>query len=369
MAGRAAAGCSNGQKDIFRQAEIPLQLIEQPVDQYLEKIDRQGRRVVSLPELVEHFGYILQDHADTSISVSEAFAMFRMRCNNTEVRAAAELALSQIQNILNHPKDTRLWEINITGEEFVGKIWQFDAGKALMKAIGFGEPASQEKDVTGTKPKTSKKKMIGLVAIRGTNHQILPQAVESALKAKRFEIEQEIVALDGAPSVSSSIREIRNHHALADVKMAVETAIVIIKNILDKPQDPKLYRIKRGNPSFHRNVGRLEGGLLLMRAIGFVAMGTESGEMGSVLVLRPLGDKSFDATKDFASSHGKTKMGTSTFKFPSLDPETERFLWRRKADLDIAIRMLDKSYDDKTKKSATKDNTTTSTTGRALSAA
>ena len=167
--------------------------------------------------------------------------------------------------------------------------------------------------------------------------------------------------MDGAPSVSSSIREIRNHHALADVKMAVETAIVIIKNILDKPQDPKLYRIKRGNPSFHRNVGRLEGGLLLMRAIGFVAMGTESGEMGSVLVLRPLGDKSFDATKDFASSHGKTKMGTSTFKFPSLDPETERFLWRRKADLDIAIRMLDKSYDDKTKKSATKDNTTTST--------
>ena len=31
----------------------------------------------------------------------------------------------------------------------------------------------------------------------------------------------------------------------------------------------------------------------------------------------------------------------SKFKFASLDPETERFLWRRKADLDLALRTLD----------------------------
>ena len=54
------------------------------------------------------------------------------------------------------------------------------------------------------------------MAIRG-KHDALPVEVESSLKAKRFEIEQEIVALDGAPSVSSSVREIRQHHTLNEV--------------------------------------------------------------------------------------------------------------------------------------------------------
>ena len=43
------------------------------------------------------------------------------------------MSLKIIENILHHPHDTRMWDINITGEEFVGKLWQFDAGKALMK--------------------------------------------------------------------------------------------------------------------------------------------------------------------------------------------------------------------------------------------
>ena len=29
------------------------------------------------------------------------------------------------------------------------------------------------------------------------------------------------------------------------------------------------------------------------------------------------------------------------FKFPSLDPDTEKFLWRRKADLEMSLRQLD----------------------------
>ena len=31
----------------------------------------------------------------------------------------------------------------------------------------------------------------------------------------------------------------------------------------------------------------------------------------------------------------------TNFKFASLDPETEKFLWRRKADLELALRTLD----------------------------
>jgi hypothetical protein len=34
-------------------------------------------------------------------------------------------------------------------------------------------------------------------------------------------------------------------------------------------------------------------------------------------------------------------VGTANFKFPYLDAETERFLYRRKADLESAARLLD----------------------------
>jgi hypothetical protein len=34
-------------------------------------------------------------------------------------------------------------------------------------------------------------------------------------------------------------------------------------------------------------------------------------------------------------------VGTANFKFPYLDAETEKFLYRRKADLESAARLLD----------------------------
>ena len=71
--------------DVLRGAEIPIQLIEQTSSQFLANVDKQGRNIVTFPEIIEHFGYIFQDFADTNISVSEAFAMFRVRCNNVEV--------------------------------------------------------------------------------------------------------------------------------------------------------------------------------------------------------------------------------------------------------------------------------------------
>lgn len=35
-----------------------------------------------------------------------------------------------------------------------------------------------------------------------------------------------------------------------------------------------------------------------------------------------------------------TQVGTASFRFPALDPATEAFLWRRKADLEAAIEAL-----------------------------
>lgn len=34
-------------------------------------------------------------------------------------------------------------------------------------------------------------------------------------------------------------------------------------------------------------------------------------------------------------------VDTKNFKFPALNAETEKFLWRRKADLEISLRELD----------------------------
>ena len=64
------------------------------------------------------------------------------------------------------------------------------------------------------------------------------------------------------------------------------------------------------------------------------------------MVLKPVGDRGFDPARALAAEMGSTGAGggsdTAKFRFPSLDPETERFLWRRKSDLDIIIRSLDK---------------------------
>jgi hypothetical protein len=159
-----------------------------------------------------------------------------------------------------------------------------------MKAIGFEE--LDDAGAHGKESKTSKsvgdlkgKNKIFLHAMYGKKLHVIPNDVENSLKAKKYEIEQEIIALDGAPSVSAAVREMRIHHTLTEVKGAVETALTIIRNLLDRPNDPKLYRIKRGNISFHKSVGRLENGLLLMRSIGFVASTKENGDIGPGILL------------------------------------------------------------------------------------
>ena len=54
-------------------------------------------------------------------------------------------------------------------------------------------------------------------------------------------------------------------------------------------------------------------------------------------MLKSIGDKSYDPKLYNSAVHHQ-----ASFKFPSLDSETERFLWRRKSDLDIIIRSLEK---------------------------
>ena len=91
-------------------------IVELPLSQFLGRLQRQSREAVSLPEIFEHFGFIIQDLADQNISIAEAFAMFRQKSTNVEVRAAAEFLLGLVDKILHFPKDTRYWEVSLTSE-------------------------------------------------------------------------------------------------------------------------------------------------------------------------------------------------------------------------------------------------------------
>lgn len=195
-----------------------------------------------------------------------------------------------------------------------------------MKSIGFSDPVDPSSD---TKGKTSPQRVLKLAGVPSSAH-FLSDSIVSGLKSKKFEIEQEVIALDGAPSVATAIREMRIHHNLVDVRAAVETALTFVRNLIKNPKDPKLYRVKRGNAAFHRSIGRLNGGLLLMRTIGFVGVepaisNTKANfrdETGPVLVLKPLGSETkahYDAVKDHHTDTGiqkfnqKNKENTPTY--------------------------------------------------------
>lgn len=76
----------------------------------------------------------------------------------------------------------------------MGKIWQHEAGKTLMKAIGFGDPFEMMKD-NGT--------IKAVVMLRGLPTQnvsslaILPAQTVANLKSRRQEIKQELEEMTG----------------------------------------------------------------------------------------------------------------------------------------------------------------------------
>jgi Ca2+-binding EF-hand superfamily protein len=326
---------------VLSKAGVAPARAETALKTFREKMDRQGRVAFFLPEVFEAFGAVLEEsQRGGSVSIAEAFAMLRLYLSHTEVHAAADLAVRVVDNILGHPKDPKYWQINTGAAEFKAKVWQHESGRALMKAIGF----SDEPSAGVVKSSGQTKQIIQLAKLPNNAHQLkggLPGQLLNDLESRRSELEQETQAMEGAPSVGAAVRELRAKNSLTDVRCAVETALTFVQNILKNPSDLKMYRVKRGNPAFHHNVGRLQGGLTLMRTIGFVGTrGNLPGEeAGPVLVLRALGG-GFDASASVEAGGGGTgKLGS--FKFPALDGETEKFLWRRKADLEVALRALE----------------------------
>jgi len=197
------------------------------------------------------------------------------------------------------------------------KIWQYDVGKSMMSALGFGKPFNT------VSPNGQTRTVLGLKLLPQDLNKIseLPHNVQSMLIKKRFELEEELVALEGSPSVSAAVRELRTRYTVDEVRIGVETVLTIVRNVLTQPRDIRMYRIKRGNPTFHRNLGRLDGSALLMNAVGFVAGGGNFGQgesstenIGSLYILKALNSErgeTFDATSVIATD---TTKGTFQFE-------------------------------------------------------
>ncbi|CAM9605778.1 unnamed protein product, partial [Laminaria digitata] len=143
------------------------------------------------------------------------------------------------------------------------------------------------------------------------------------LAKKKQKVDAELLALEGAPSVSAALRALRESTASEPpapstaVRTAAELLLAYVVNALRDPRNPRVHRVRAGNPAFQRGLGRLGGCEGAMAAVGF-----EPRDRGTVFVLREVGVKG---------------VGTASFRFPALDPATEAFLWRRKADLEAAI--------------------------------
>ena len=169
-----------------------------------------------------------------------------------------------------------------------------------MRALGFGDPIDSYSDKAnvagpdqeGRESKSSVQlssrttitlKGLSTTVDKGKGTVRLPMELLQTLKSLRVEIEQEIVALEGAPSVSAAVREMRLHSSLSEVRTGVETALTIVRNVLAEPKDLKRHRVKRSNPAFQRTLGRLKSSELLMHAIGY--LGGQNIHSGD-----PLGD-------------------------------------------------------------------------------
>jgi Ca2+-binding EF-hand superfamily protein len=78
---------------LVKKAQLGSTTVDLKVKTFLVQLGKQGRSVFSLPELVVHFGPEMQELADASVSVAEAFAMLRMHLPAADVRLSADLAL------------------------------------------------------------------------------------------------------------------------------------------------------------------------------------------------------------------------------------------------------------------------------------
>ncbi|CAM9466188.1 unnamed protein product [Ectocarpus fasciculatus] len=313
----------------------------------------------SLAEILAAFGFVF-DGAGAAVkpSVAEAFAKLRLHAQPGEARAAGEAAKRYVENVISAPGDARFWRINAQNDAFFAKLGRHKGGKELLAAVGFCDELRAEAgkndsaNSQGTRGVSSSEKaaaptgggggverkqwlvLEGTVGANGKPIKAVGIAQLKILRAARDEVDAELLALEGAPSVSAALRALRESPSSspdtpappAAVRAAAELLLAYVTNALQDPRNPRVHRVRSGNPAFQRALGRLGGCEGAMTAVGF-----EPRDRGTVFVLREVGG---------GAGKEREEVGTANFRFPALDPATEAFLWRRKADLEAAIEAM-----------------------------
>ena len=302
-----------------------LQEVGRNPDSLRKKIETLSSRTarITLCETLAEFGFLVEDSASI-LSVPSAFAKLRLHCAVQDIRSIVHACLEIGRNILQNPTDARFWKISCGGKSFFNKIGRHKGGKELLQAMGFLETPGRTNDDATMELKGSRSGPTG----RGKHASVLSKKVLDALEEKCNDIDLELAALDGAPSVAGAVREMKLYNKTRKCRDAADTALVYVNNILKNLKDARCWRVREANPIYQRRIGCLHGSEQLMRSIGFEL---ESTSHGSAFVLR--------GTTEAKPSNAAGAL--TKFKFPKISGETESFLWRRKADLEVVLQDMD----------------------------
>ncbi len=297
-----------------------LKALETTVDGFLKSLN--GSHAVSFPEILSGFGFIIERIATTSPppTISSAFSMLRCNCSPSDALSVARTVLRYVENIISAPHDAHVYRVSIGNKVYQNHVATHDGGPELIYAAGFRLNVKVSSDPMVAM--RSKKGSIHLLGAPETG--VIPNEVLGLLKQIRYEIEKEIFALEGAPSIATAIRLMIKEPSdgVSVAQSAVKLALRYVTNILDSPQNPRPRRIKTANRVFYRIIGQFEGGRELMEALGFSTI-----ENGTIYELRCMSLSPFYAPRSFCTN--EQQLNT----FPSLDSATKDFLLRRMADL------------------------------------
>lgn len=316
----------------------------------------------TLPELLTYFGYLFEATASSATpSVPTAFAELRLHNTSPAVREAGEVVREFIQNVLEKPTEVKNFKIASSSNPFTSKVGTKKGGESLMLSCGFTKQwvdAKNSKDSAyffvleggsakskKTKPPATKNSKSKKDKNPSSNTPTSKDAFQLNLESKLEDIDAELLALDGVPSVAAAIRTIREGDptnplappvTLKNVYGCVDTVLSCVSSLLKNPKDSRLHRVRTTNPTFQRTLGRFYGSPNLMESCGF-----ELIEGGAIFSLKRLSSaKDAAAAHSIASTAGSQTGTLANFKFPDLDEKTTSFLYRKRADLLAALDTL-----------------------------
>merc|ERR1712100_206418 len=284
---------------------------------------------ITFPEILAEFGYIFES-VSCKATVASAFSELRLHASLNDVQNAAEFVVNILNKVLENPFDKKFWRVKEMSDTFHTKLGRFAGGSTLLQAVGFKrerDPGSAEfyYYLKWPKGKSPNEKMIA--AMDSTNNTVSP-ALDNALKTLRgfrTEVETEIKHLNGGmATVSEAISAL--HTKTADWEQtsdALKLALQYIGNILKNPDDARCWRIRSVNPIFQRRIGRFghEVSSMIMSSIGFLTSALDK----NIYVLK----------------NTEEEMGSSSkFRFPTLEKSIAALLWRRKAEIEMALKSI-----------------------------